>query len=450
MIRRSRIRGCRVLPRDPLQLDPSPRRLRRLVDLPHQPRGAPAQRDELNPQPVELVELGVGRQLGIEDQFFRISPRPFLPEPDEAEDLIVLLILAQFTIGVAEDAGLGVLRQEGQDALLSPTPLGDVVLLDQGILAMEGDRVKIQVEGMTARQTEPAHGVEPAAHQLRVAARVDPATVLGQERSLGDDVQAGEEGQPLVQHHAHDMAVACRPEQLQGQERSQGGAGWDHLRSGEPRRSEDAIEGNRGQHRQEEEQTAEFGPERPRAQVELPDVGDIGRGRPRARWAFVVGPARQPSESFVLEDLCDGDRAERMSLVGQIAADVIDGEVLFAQGDDAVAEGVGLGCGLGSLSRREEEVASGILAELVDEDSEAPWGVTEAMRATSALGRPSTKKARRASYWRWVALVGSRKRRERSVSSLGSLVNIVPKCQIGEKASRPTSRRAKTGGKWGL
>ena len=41
------------------------------------------------------------------------------------------------------------------------------MLLDQSILAMEGDGVKIQVEGMTARQTETAHGVEPAANRLR-------------------------------------------------------------------------------------------------------------------------------------------------------------------------------------------------------------------------------------------------------------------------------------------
>ena len=55
----------------------------------------------------------------------------------------------------------------------------------------------------------------------------------------------------------------------------------------------------------------------------------------------------------------------------------------FAQGDDAIAEGIGFGCGLGSLGRGEEEVASGILAELVDEDAEAPWGVAE---AASGLG----------------------------------------------------------------
>ena len=259
-----------------------------------------------------------------------------------------------------------------------PTSLGDVVLLDQGIFAMEGDRVEVQVEGMTTGQTEPAHGVEPAAHQLRVADRVDPATVFGQERSLGDDVQSGEEGQSLVQNPAHDMAVACRPEQLQGQERSQSAAGWDHLRSGESRSLEDAIEGDRGQNGQEEEQAAELGLKRARAEVKLPDIGDIGCGRPRARWAFVVGPARQASESFVLEDLGDGDRAEGMSLVGQIAADVVDGEVLLSQGDDAVTEGVALGCGMRPLGRCEEEVASGTLAELVDEDAEAPRGVTEA------------------------------------------------------------------------
>src|SRR5271157_996413 len=51
---------------------------------------------------------------------------------------------------------------------------------------------------------------------------------------------------------------------------------------------------------------------------------------------------------------------------------------LIAQGDDTVAEGVGLGCGMGPLGRCEEEVASRVLAELVYEDSEAPRCVTEA------------------------------------------------------------------------
>ena len=120
-------------------------------------------------------------------------------------------------------------------------------------------------------------------------------------------------------------------------------ASGDHLRAGEPRVLEDPVQGDRGEHRQEEEQAAELGPERRRAQVELADIGDIGRGRPRAGWTFVIGPAWQPRESFVFEDLCDGDRTERVALVGEVSADVIDGEVLLTQRDDAIAKGSALG-----------------------------------------------------------------------------------------------------------
>ena len=88
-------------------------------------------------------------------------------------------------MGIAEDTGRGILDKEGQDALLPPAPLGDVMLLDQGILAMEGDGVEIQVEGSSARQAEPADGVEPAAHQLGVAGRGDPATVSVRNERLG-------------------------------------------------------------------------------------------------------------------------------------------------------------------------------------------------------------------------------------------------------------------------
>jgi hypothetical protein len=180
------------------------------------------------------------------------------------------------------------------------------------------------------------------------------------------------------------MAVTRCPQKLQGQERTESGAGWDHLRSREPRLTEDAIEGDRSKHRQKEEQAAEFGPERLRAQIQLPDIGDISRSRPRSGWALIVSPARQPREPFVLENLCNGDRTEGVSFVCQIAADVVDREILFAQGDDAVAYGIGLGSGLRPFSRPEEEVAAGILTELMDEDSEAPWRITEAMSGLGA------------------------------------------------------------------
>jgi hypothetical protein len=81
----------------------------------------------VDPQAIELVELGVGRQLGIEDQLLRISPRPVLPEPSETEDLVVLFALAERAVGVAEDTGRGILYEESQDAFLPSAPLGDII-----------------------------------------------------------------------------------------------------------------------------------------------------------------------------------------------------------------------------------------------------------------------------------------------------------------------------------
>jgi len=51
---------------------------------------------------------------------------------------------------------------------------------------------------------------------------------------------------------------------------------------------------------------------------------------------------------------------------------------LLAQGDDLFAEALGLGGGFGAFGRREEELAVGVLAELVDQDAEASRGVTTA------------------------------------------------------------------------
>ena len=93
---------------------------------------------------------------------------------------------------------------------------------------------------------------------------------------------------------------------------------------------EDAIQGDRGQYRQEKEQAAKLRVERARAQVELPDIGNLSSGRPQTWWTLIIGLAWQASETFILEDLGNGDRTEAAALVGQIMADIVDREVLFA------------------------------------------------------------------------------------------------------------------------
>ncbi len=258
------------------------------------------------------------------------------------------------------------------------------MFLDQRVLAVERNGVEIQVEGPPAGQAEPAHSVEPAAHQLGIAGRGDPATVLGEERALGDDIQPGEEGQPLIQHRAHDMAVTRRARELQRQERPHRTASGDHLRAGETCVPEDPVPGDGSQNRREEEQAAELGAKRRGAEVQLPDIGDIGDGGARADGAFVIGPAWQASQAFLLEDMRDGDRTKRVTLMVQVAADVVDREILLAECDDPIAERIGLGCGVWSFGWGPEEVASGILAKLMDEDAEASRCITEPPSGLSA------------------------------------------------------------------
>lgn len=110
----------------------------------------------------------------------------------------------------------------------------------------------------------------------------------------------------------------------------------------------------------------------------MPDIGDIGDGGPATGRPFIVGPTWQASEAFLPENLPDGNGAQRAALMGQVAADVVDREILLAQRDDPIAQGIGFGRGLWSFGRAEEEVTAGILAKLVDQDAEAPWGIAEA------------------------------------------------------------------------
>jgi hypothetical protein len=62
----------------------------------------------------------------------------------------------------------------------------------------------------------------------------------------------------------------------------------------------------------------------------------------------------------------------------QDSADIIDGEVLFAEDNHLFSHRVCFRRGLGTFLRREEEFSFGILAELVTEDPETAGGITKA------------------------------------------------------------------------
>src|SRR5262249_55401541 len=135
---------------------------------------------------------------------------------------------------------------------------------------------------------------------------------------------------------------------------------------------------------QEEEQPAELGVDGAGAQVELPDIRHIGRDGPGSVGSLLVATARQLGEALLLEDRGDGRRAERLAITGQGPADVVDGEVLLAEGEDLLPQPSLLARRPALVWSGDEEVAVGPVAEPVDEDAEAPRRVAE---ASGGLGR---------------------------------------------------------------
>ena len=242
-------------------------------------------------------------------------------------------------------------------------------------VAVEGDGVKIQVEGAAVPQPLPAHRVQPVAHQPGVAGRGDAAAVLAEEGALGDDVQPGKEGQPLVQHVAHHVGMPGVAEELEGQQGPHRAGGGDLLGAGELAAGQDAVQVAGGQVGQEEEQAAKAGADVAGREVQLPHVGGrrgLGAG---LVGAVFVAAAREAGESLLVEEVGDGGGAERVPLMLQGPADVIDREVLLAQGDDALATLLGARPARGAVG--DEERAAGVLAEAVDQDAEAAGAVAE-------------------------------------------------------------------------
>lgn len=93
---------------------------------------------------------------------------------------------------------------------------------------------------------------------------------------------------------------------------------------------------------------------------------------------LIIGAARQSRKTLLFEDDADIGRAQRVSLLLEEAADVIDGEVLLTGLDNAVADRIGFGSLLGAFGRGQEEGPGGVLSEMVDQDPETARGVAKA------------------------------------------------------------------------
>ena len=135
-----------VGPADIVEGDPFPFSAGGGLNGVHDPGGAAPERDEVNAVVVEPGEVGIGGQRGVEDQFAGPVAGVLLPVFGEAQDLVALGGLPDRGVDMAEQAGLVVADDEGEDPLLAPRPLRDVVFLGQRVIAVIGNGMKVEIE----------------------------------------------------------------------------------------------------------------------------------------------------------------------------------------------------------------------------------------------------------------------------------------------------------------
>ena len=258
------------------------------------------------------------------------------------------------------------------------------MFFDESILPMEGDSVKIKVEGVAPFQADLSCRIKPEAHELWVAGRIDPAAILGEKGTFGGAVKSGKQGQPLIEDLAHDMAVTGIAEELQSEERPDGMGCWDHFGTRETCLIEDLVQADLDEVRQEKKQAAELGLKVPAGKIQVPHVCNGSNLRPNARRPFVIASPGQAGKALFLEDHGHRRRTQFVSLIAQEPADIIDREVLLAQGNDFVPKPICFGSTLGSFGGRGKEVSMGVLAKLMTKDPEASLCIP---KASSHLGR---------------------------------------------------------------
>jgi len=225
--------GCAVGASPIGQADAAPVGIGMRLDLGHHLLGAFAQGQEGDATTVQFGEMGVGCQTAVEHQLPWEALMLLLVEIDEAEDCVILGVLADLGVGVAEDFGVCVPDEEGEDALLAARVLGDVMFFDQGRVAMVGDGVEIEVEGAVAAEidVQMREGLAPAVHEGSADAGVHTAGVFRQGCASGHRVETGEERQSLIEDIGHDMRRAADSPELEGEQGADGMTGRYRLDS---------------------------------------------------------------------------------------------------------------------------------------------------------------------------------------------------------------------------
>src|SRR5262249_26084297 len=133
-------------------------------------------------------------------------------------------------------------------------------------------------------------GSDPSLQEGLLLIAAGAVRVVGGERLLGEDVEAGEEAEGLVEVEVTDVTAPLLVEQLQRQQREQRRVGGNHLRTGVVRLGDQAVEAQYAEQGEEQEGAGGARAERsPRHEIQFPAVGDLPNFGPLSIFS-AVGP----------------------------------------------------------------------------------------------------------------------------------------------------------------
>src|SRR3954447_10167035 len=241
-------------------------------------RSAAADGDEVDRPLVDSREFGGVDHLAVQVKPPGVRASDLVPELDESHQFAVLLVAGQIGVGITQASAVLFECEEGQDARPGLALKWEVMAVERRGGAPEGGRMGVEGEPPGLGEEDRGQGLDPALQQAPLLVTAGAIGVVGRERFLGQDVEAGEEAESLVAVKIVDVTAPLLVEQFQRQHREQRAGGGDHRRAGIPRLGDEPIESESSQEGQEEEDTRDSGAKRAAGrEVQLAAVRDVRR-----------------------------------------------------------------------------------------------------------------------------------------------------------------------------
>ena len=196
-----------------------------------------------------------------------------MPELDEAHQFSRLIGAGQIGVGIAQDPALGLLREEAEDAGTGLAAAGQEVVVQRGGIAAERGGMEVQREDLPLGVQQRCQGGDPAGEELLVVVPLGAVGIVGGEGGLGQDVEAGEQAEGLIEVEIADVAAPLLVEQFQGEQTQEGAGGGHHLGAGIAGPLDDLVEAEASQQRKEQEGAGDPGFQgASRGEVQLPTI----------------------------------------------------------------------------------------------------------------------------------------------------------------------------------